>query len=258
MINKKLDYRRKKYRPLRDRTLKSALMRQLGREFPRLGGPRLRELCADLILELIEQHLKPAASVKHGQVVWLAVSLNDPPRQRQAINDSELVAVILELSTAEDVQAIIDRVPCEERLTRKAVRLSQQAYEQGALLGNCDLSELLNLNEARVSRLLTTYEKTTGRSVPRRATLHDVGTGVTHKRIICWKRYAEGKSAAEVAQETYHSLAAVDRYLGQYDKVRFCRQKEMDAAQTAYALNCSVNLVEQYLAIDRLLEQADD
>ena len=91
--------------------------------------------------------------------------------------------------------------------------------------------------------------------MPRRATLHDVGTGLTHKRIICWKRYAQGKSPDMVAKETYHTLEAVDRYLGQFDRVRHCRQQGFSAEKTAFTLNCSLGLVNEYLAIDRELEE---
>jgi hypothetical protein len=78
---------------------------------------------------------------------------------------------------------------------------------------------------------------------------------LTHKRIICWKRYAEGKEPHVVAQETYHSLDAVDNYLGQYDRVRHCRLEGLSPDQTAHALGCSVPLVNEYLAIDDLLEK---
>ena len=81
-----------------------------------------------------------------------------------------------------------------------------------------------------------------------------MGTGLTHKRIICWKRYAEGKPADIVAKETYHSLEAVDRYLGQFDRVRHCRRQGFSPEKTAYTLNCSVALVKEYLAIDQELE----
>jgi hypothetical protein len=81
-----------------------------------------------------------------------------------------------------------------------------------------------------------------------------VGSGLTHKRIICWKRYAEGKEPHVVARETYHGLEAVDRYLGQYDRVRHCRLQGLTPEQTAHALGCGLPLVKQYLAIDDLLE----
>ena len=52
-----------------------------------------------------------------------------------------------------------------------------------------------------------------------------------------------------------HSLEAVDRYLGQYDRVRHCRLEGLTPEQTAHALGCGLPLVREYLAIDDLLEK---
>ena len=56
-----------------------------------------------------------------------------------------------------------------------------------------------------------------------------------------------------MARETYHSLEAVDRYLGQYDRVRHCRLQGLTPEQTAHTLACSLGLVPRDLAIDDLL-----
>ena len=101
------------------------------------------------------------------------------------------------------------------------------------------------------------YERKNRKVVPRRATLHDAGSGLSHKWIICYKRYVEGKSPDQIARETYHSLDAVDRYLGQIDRVRHCRLQGLSAAETAHILNCGVTLVQAYLQIDRELEGKD-
>ena len=77
---------------------------------------------------------------------------------------------------------------------------------------------LKDAHAALDAAVLAAYERSEGHLVPRRATLHDVGSALTHERIICHKRYAEGKEPHEVARETWHSLEAVDRYLGQYDR----------------------------------------
>ena len=167
----------------------------------------------------------------------------------------KFVPVVLQVSNHEDVQMRLDRKTAGERLKQKAIRLCQQAYEQGGLLSNCDLAELLSTGDSHISHLLADHERVTGQLVPRRATLHDVGTGLTHKRIICRKRFAEGKEPHVVAKETYHSLEAVDRYLGQYDRVRHCRLQGMTPEETAYTLNCSLSLVREYLDIDHELEQ---
>jgi hypothetical protein len=254
-MSSKPDFIRKKFGPLREKTLRNALAHRIVKEFPRIGGPRICQLCADMILEVISKHMRSRDHLTHGQTLWMAVSVNNPPAHHQRIADTELIPVLLDLSTAEDVHRRIDRLRPAHRLLHKALRLCQQAYEQGGLLSNCDLAELLQADDGRIAGLLAQHERDTNTVVPRRATLHDVGTGLTHKRIICWKRYAEGKEPHIVARETYHSLEAVDRYLGQYDRVRHCRLEGLTPEQTAHALGCGLPLVREYLAIDNLLEK---
>jgi hypothetical protein len=248
------DSLRKKFGPLRQKTLKNALAHRIAKEFPRIGGPRIRDLCAEMILEVVYRHIRSRDGLGHGQVLWLAVSINDPPRRRQRIADTDLVPVVLDLSTPEDIERRLRRESPQERLLQRALRLCRQAHQQGGLLSNCDLAELLSSNDPTIAHLLVAHEKATQQIVPRRATLHDVGTGVTHKRLICRKRFVDGKDPAEVARETYHTLEAVDRYLGQFARVRACRLQGLTPEQTAHALGCTVRLVQEYLAIDRELE----
>jgi Protein of unknown function (DUF1670) len=248
---------RKKFGPLRDKTLRNAIAHRISTEFPRIGGPRICGLCADMILEVVFKHMRARDHIKHGQALWMAVSIDDPPRRHQRIADTKLVPVLLDISTADDVQRLIDGLPAPQRLLHKARRLCQQAYEQGGLLSNCDVAELLHASANYLGTLLAEHERCTNTVIPRRATLHDVGSGLTHKRIICWKRYAEGKDPQTVARETYHCLDAVDHYLGQYDRVRHCRLQGLTLEETAEALNCSTALVSQYVDIDKLLEQTN-
>jgi len=250
------DFIRKKYGPLRGKTLENAVAERIHREFPRIGGPRIQRLCAEMVLEVVGAHVRACDHLHHGQVLWMAVDAQRPPRHRQRIAESPLVAVVLDLSTAADVDRRVERASAQSRRQAKAVRLCRQAYAQGGLLSNCDLAELLDTSDSQIATLLGAYEDQTGQVLPRRATLHDVGTGLTHKRIICWKRYAEGKAADVVARETYHSLEAVDRYLGLYDRVRHCRLEGLTAERTAQVLDCSLALVREYLAIDQELEAA--
>jgi hypothetical protein len=207
-----------------------------------------------MLVQVIGQHLQPRENLRHGQVLWLAIAVEERPRHRQRIRDCQLVPVVLDLSTPEDVDLRLERKTSSERLLVRALRLCRQAYEQGGLLSNCDLAELLNTSDSQVAHALAAHERDSQELVPRRATLHDVGTGLTHKRIICRKRYAEGKESEQIARETYHSLEAVDHYLGQYDRVRHCLLQGLTPEQTAHALNCSIRLVEEYLDIDRELE----
>jgi len=253
-VGAKPDFVRKKFQPLQDKTLQNALAHRIGKEFPKLGGPRILDLCAHMVLEVLDQHVRPREALRHGQVLWLGISVDDPPARGKRTADTDLVPLVLDLSTPEDIDARIERHSPAERLLAKSIRLCRQAYDQGALLSNCDLAELLGVTPGYLGTLLSGHEARTGHVVPRRATVHDVGSGLTHKRIICRKRYLEGKAADEIARETYHSLEAVDRYLGTYDRVRHCRLEGLAPGAIAYTLNCSLSLVHEYLAIDQELE----
>ena len=144
------------------------------------------------------------------------------------------------------------------QLARRGMQVGQIAFllRRGKGLIRAYL-DLLAVSDSKIATVLSAHEDRTGQLVPRRATVHDVGTGRTHKRIICRKRYAEGKDVRQIARETYHCIESVDRYLGQYDRVRVCRLKGMSPVQTAHILGCSVWLVKEYLAIDDELEAND-
>jgi hypothetical protein len=257
MISKN-DYLRKRFAPMLNKSLKIALSHRIAKEFPRIGGDRMCDLCAEVVLEVVGQHVRTAESIEHGQCLWMGVSVDDPPARRKRIRDTDLVPVVLDICTPDDIQAILDRKASSERTLSKAIRLCEQAHAQGALLSNADLSVILNRADSDIATLLAAHERKAHKVVPRRATLHDVGTGLTHKRIICWKRHAEGKSSEQIAIETHHSIEAVDRYLGDYDRVRNCRKQGMTQEQIAFTLEHGVNLVKQYMEIDDELESRND
>ena len=247
------DFVRKKYGPLARKTLLSALLGCLAKDFPQLGGERMLRLSAERILVVVFEHIHSREAVQHGQVLWMGIALEDRPGWHKPLSKMQLVPLLLELVTGDDIAAILQREKVNERLLRRCLRLCRQAHKQGGLLSNCDLAVLLGRSDSQVAQVLAAYERNHDCLVPRRATLHDVGTGLTHKRLICWKRYGEGKTSEQVARETYHSIEAVDRYLGQFDRVRHCRQQDFSEAETAYVLGCSRALVAEYRSIDEQL-----
>jgi len=85
--------------PLLAKTLENALAHRIEKEFPRIGGPRICKLCAEMILEVVHNHVRPKDSIRHGQVLWTAVSIEDPPGWSQKIADTDLVTVVLDAST---------------------------------------------------------------------------------------------------------------------------------------------------------------
>ena len=73
------------------KTLENALAHKIEKEFPRIGGPRICKLCADMILEVVNGHIRSRQTVRHGQILWTAVSIDDRPGWSQKIADTDLV-----------------------------------------------------------------------------------------------------------------------------------------------------------------------
>ncbi len=251
------DYVHKHYRPLLAKNLHNSLAQRIAEQFPRIGGDRIVGACADLVLEVVWAHLKPVEHLAPGQVLWLAIDKDHPPRRYLKTEQTRLVPVVLTLSAPEDIEARLARRKPSERSLAKALRMSREAHEQGGLLSNCDLAELLTTSDSRMGGLIAQHERASKQTVPRRATLHDVGSGLTHKGIICRKRYLEGKESDQIARETHHSLEAVDHYLGQFDRVRACLKLGMTAQQTAHILQRSQSLIDQYIRIHHQLEESN-
>ena len=122
------------------------------------------------------------------------------------------------------------------------------------MLNNTDMSEIVNFHDSIIAQLMENYERQNKTMITRRGNIPEDGKSISNKWIICYKRYVDGKNADKIARENYHSIEDVDRYLGQFDRVRHCLLQGMDIDEIAHILNCSVSLVEVYQQIDKELD----
>nr|MBC8255312.1 DUF1670 domain-containing protein [Ardenticatenia bacterium] len=106
------------------------------------------------------------------------------------------------------------------------------------------LSLLSGLSAHYVSKLLREYETETGEIVPTRGTVHDLGPAVTHKGEVV-RRWLRHQSPVQIARETKHSQASVDRYIADYQKVRLLAQK-IPVADVPALTGLSAGVVDQY------------
>jgi len=66
MINKN-DRLKAGLQPLLAKTLENALAHSIAKEFPRIGEPRICKLCAEMIMEVVNNHIRSKDYVHHGQ-----------------------------------------------------------------------------------------------------------------------------------------------------------------------------------------------
>jgi Protein of unknown function (DUF1670) len=229
------------------KTFKSALCHLLHVEFPGIFGPTISRLFAEKIDELYERFHPPRSKFKAGQVLWTGVAIDDPPSRNKRIEDTRLVPVVLDLVTAQDIEKIKAKGMRSQARLDKIVRLFHQAHEQGAVLGHADASLLLNMTVSRISTHVLGHERATGKLIPRRGTIHDMGRSVTHKAIICYKSLVEKKPTSQVAQETFHSPEDVEHYVQCFRRIQLCRDKGLSPEEIAHATGHSLSLVQEYL-----------
>ena len=229
------------------KTLEGTLLYFLETRCPRLGGSLTIEPVVTEIIKIFDHYCPPTERMRMGQVMWYAVDVNERAGYGKSIEKCKLNPVILDLVNLKDVDDLINGVKKRERNKNTIVRLFNQAYEQGGVLTNADVAGIMRLAPGTVSKYVVEFEKETGKLVPRRGNIHDLGPTLTHKRIICIKCLQEGKIVEVTARETNHSPAAVTRYINDFKRVHTCLKDGWAVEKISYATGLSKSLTKEYI-----------
>ncbi len=218
-------------------------------ECPQLGGFRTRQVLVKSILDMVHQFFPETSHMRQGQVVWPTVHKGEFSSYGKSIKQTRLQSVILDLVRPCDAQ---ERAKGKKLRTIKieaVARMCKQAYEQEGCLTNAELAILLKISPNTVSTYIRAWEVENHEVLPRRGSIHDIGPTLTHKKIIIEKLFIEQKSVQQVSRETYHSLAAIQRYISTFKQVLLCKQKGMSLEETSYALGRTKRLIREYEVI---------
>lgn len=157
------------------------------------------------------------------------------------LKDCAFCSVVLTLIDPEDLKIKGDVVKMRQQ---KLARLAEQAKEQGGLLTQEDLSQLLCC-DVRTIRRDTKALKALGIILPTRGQQKDIGPTVTHKGQAV-RHWLEGKEPQEVARAINHSLHAVERYLQHFSRVVFLAGMGFERLQIAFTIGISTATVTAY------------
>jgi len=235
----------KRYHSAKVRFLEGALNIFFKREFPKLLGPILRRKLVEELIKLLMDLLPLKEHVKPGQIVWNAVSIKtraDSPNVR-------FVPVTLTMINEQDIQQLADGVPMT-KITKQAIaRITKEAYAQGALLSMRDIGLLTWRHGSSISQYRKQYEKEQNVTLPHTGSLQDMGSCITHKSIIITKILIDKKDPLVVAQETNHSIGAVDRYIKDFNRVCLCYQEGKDQDFISLATGLNKFVVNEYVKL---------
>ncbi|MFP4052095.1 MAG: DUF1670 domain-containing protein [Thermoplasmata archaeon] len=242
------------YTGMRRKNFESALEHLLNTEYGFLGGKKVMELIVDDVKTLVQKFYPKNLSI--GQVVWPAIKAESNSHQFDKIEKHELVPVVLSLITREEVTRLSKGEKKIKIWEERGARLVNEAYDQGGVLTLADVGMFLSVAPNTACRYLKRYQEANDTILPIRGNIHDMGRGMTHKRTIIEKKL-ENKSTGQVARETSHSPKQVDRYFGDYRRVKMLLKRDLDRDEVIKATGMSESLVEEHAHIVEETEGED-
>lgn len=188
-------------------------------------------------------------AVLPGKLIFSAVAMEEPAGK--PIEKCKKVPVYLSL---------LD--PCNEDMKEGVIqirqariaRISEEAFIQGALLTEEDCSYILGSGIRTVRRDVKELRRT-GKDVPLRGLIRDIGPTISHKVQII-EKYIAGTEIVDLVRSTKHSLESIERYLTNFGRVIFLHRRGMEEKEISFVTKTSVTLTNEYINIYK--KQADD
>ena len=252
----------KKMRRLKDKNLHQLLLYRFLNHYGYDKGEITALAIIDDILKLIDDYFLVSAidddlhHIHYGQLVWMAVPIDEYPKRGKRIADTRMKPVVLSFVNDDDISHIAHGFDSASLRKRRIARWADQAFDQGALLTQLDFAILLGVCDAVVSKYVNEIQKN-GTLLPTRGNIHDLSGAITHKREII-TLYLEGYLTPQIAIKTKHSNESVDRYIKDYHRVEILWKNGItDLDQISQLAKLSKRVAQQYIDLlpDKIRKQ---
>jgi hypothetical protein len=232
-------HRQAEYNRLRKKTREAEFVDQLEREFE--FSPRESRG----VLEVVAEMFFDSRELGAGQMEYTCVSAEEGPGK--SIEELKKVRVKLtkELTSDRDIQA---RLGDSAMRKVQALRMTEEAYDQGGLLTQEDLGRILGVSSRTIRR---DVEELMQKRVKLylRGLQQDIGKGISHKVWIV-RLYLGWKTYSEIERITGHSVGAIKVYLSDFSRVLMARERGIRSAkEIGFYIGRTERLVQEYLEL---------
>ena len=173
-----------------------------------------------------------------GQIIFHAASKEVPPGV--PVEEMHLVAVKLTIYDPADCSARTQK----EMLKRRIIRISNEAFYQGALLTQADIAILLGESTKTIRRHIAELEDN-GEVIPTRGKWKDIGSGVSHKKKIV-ELYLQGYEYTDIERRTKHSGEAIMRYIKDFARVFILMEEGYSEEELRIITGLSDKTIREY------------
>jgi hypothetical protein len=251
--------RQDRFASLEKRGFRAGLIRLLETEYKILGSRRVLEALADDIEHLQREYYPLRERIAAGTIAWVTTKKTaGKPSYGKKTEDYETVMVYLPLVTQSDIDRRVfvkagtknsNYMINRDRDLQTLARLVKSAWQQDGMLSQAEVCVLMNRSLTTMRKLVAEYEaKHPDDPLPLKGYILDQGSRPTHKALIL-NLYEQGVDPTDIAQRTNHGLAAVDRYIQAYERVKGLYKKQLTNAEIRKVTGLSPKVVNAYLSI---------
>jgi hypothetical protein len=188
------------------------------------------------------------SALQPGQMIWKAIVADEPPGK--PLSECVFKTVRLTVHLISEDREVKNQYGATAKRGQQLMRLCTEAFEQGALLTQEDLAEILGCDVRTIRNDQQRFQKRYGLLVPTRGNKCDIGPGITHREKVI-SMFIDGMEAINIARNLQHSLKAVERYISSFCRIVYCQQQLRNSLKTAMVVGCSVHQVNICLDIHR-------
>lgn len=247
-VNSKEKFRKQMYGGCLQKNLKNIFKRELIENFGFSDKLAIADLIVDRFIELYELYSPPSDRVKPGQMVWLAVDVDDLPGRNKTMAMTKLKPVILTITDEHDLWRARKGEHPRKLLPDVIARIMMEAFDQGGVLSQYDAAVVTGRSLSYVQGAIKTWQKDHEKALPSRGTIHDLGSSTTHKKEIV-SLYLVGYKTSEIARKTGHHPVNVDRYVKDFKRVLMLAKDGREPYEIAFFTRMTESLVREYLSI---------
>lgn len=186
------------------------------------------------------------STLQPGQMIWRAIDAEEPPGK--PLSECVFKHIRLTVHLMREDREVKNIYGASAKRGQQIMRMCSEAFEQGTLLTQEDLAELLDCNSRTIREDQKRFQQQHGILVPTRGNKCDIGPGVTHREKVI-KLFIQGEEAINIARNLQHSLKAVERYISSFCRIVYCQQQLRNTLKTAMVIGCSVHQVNTCLDI---------
>jgi hypothetical protein len=198
-----------------------------------------------LVEEIKDQYLYRSDRLPDGVIYYSAIDIGEPAGK--PLCRCQTKRITLTLLTKKDLE-IEQHKGLGYLRYLTLCRLCWEAYHQGALLTQEDLSRLLHMSVSGIKKLIKKYHSKGEPRLPTRGNYHDIGPGISHKAEAVYL-FLCGHTLSDIAFRIHHSIASVERYVKDFCTVFLAYQEGYRPLRIAHMSKLSVKLVKEYIRL---------